>query len=664
MQNSENTKIFIEKANTKHNGKYDYAKTNYIVSRKKVIITCKIHGDFEQIAASHLAGNGCNKCGIIQKAKNMSQTTEDFIKKAKKIHKNSYNYAKVVYNIASKPVTIICKVHGDFEQLASSHLAGYGCKKCGLLLGANKHLLTTPEFIQKAQHIHGENYNYLKTEYNGTRNAIIITCKIHGDFEQLALSHLAGHGCKKCGSIQTGKKQTMTTEQFIQEVKKKYGEKYDYSKTIYTGSKISVIIICKIHGKFTQVPNLHLFGRGCKKCSKLKKNNTINLNGLINKTSKTDKFIGKAIKVHNNKYNYSKVDYEGVKKSVVIICPTHGNFEQLPTFHLNGSGCNKCAINSRTEKLVLNTEEFIQRAVKKHGNKYNYEKTNYTKNMERVTIICKNHGEFDQVASAHLQGCGCPTCGIFMISKKLSMPLDEFIKRSHDVYSNKYDYSKLDYVNTSTKVTIICKDHGEFSQTPNNHLSGSGCQKCMACPGCLLWRTNGNLCDYCKPQSISKQYQKTKEMGVIKFIKSNLPYNDFIHNKSVGLDCTDGHLFPDIRFDCMYYNLIIEIDEHQHRGANYECDKQRMYNIIAKLGLPCIFIRYNPDNPKSDKTILVQTIEKYLDLNVDGNGIWNDFGFFCEYLYYTDKSKIKNNKTVTVIAKKKPKLNSNNTLNK
>ena len=123
-------------------------------------------------------------------------------------------------------------------------------------------------------------------------------------------------------------------------------------------------------------------------------------------------------------------------------------------------------------------------------------------------------------------------------------------------------------------------------------------------------------------------------------MKEYLPDYDFIHNKSVGNECTkddkehsNGHLFPDIRFDCHFYHLIVEVDEHKHRGPDYKCDKQRMYNIIAKLGLPCIFIRYNPDSKESNKEILLEKVQEYLELNKDDDR-WDDFGFKAEYLFY------------------------------
>ncbi len=121
-------------------------------------------------------------------------------------------------------------------------------------------------------------------------------------------------------------------------------------------------------------------------------------------------------------------------------------------------------------------------------------------------------------------------------------------------------------------------------------------------------------------------------MKVVKYLRKKLPNNDFIHNRSVGKDCTNGHLLPDIRFDCENYQLIVEIDEHKHRGADYKCDKQRMYDIIAKLGQPCIFVRYNPDSKDSDINILLKTIKKLLKL--DDEKAWDEYGFKAIYLFY------------------------------
>ena len=145
----------------------------------------------------------------------------------------------------------------------------------------------------------------------------------------------------------------------------------------------------------------------------------------------------------------------------------------------------------------------------------------------------------------------------------------------------------------------------------------------------------GKLCEYCIPNNKNKLYTKTKEMEIVNYLKQNLRDYQFIHNKSVGNLCTSKQIFPDIRFDLDYYNVIVEIDEFQHRGADYKCDQQRMYDIIANIGVPCYFIRYNPDNLLSDKAILLNTLLKYLTIKKKQiTNIFNNYGFAVEYLFY------------------------------
>ena len=123
----------------------------------------------------------------------------------------------------------------------------------------------------------------------------------------------------------------------------------------------------------------------------------------------------------------------------------------------------------------LTTEEFIERSKKIHGDKYDYSKVKYKKAIEKVCIICPEHGEFWQTPSEHLSGYGCWKCGG---TKKLTT--EEFICKAKKIHGDKYDYSKVEYMNNKTKVCIICPEHGEFWQRPDMHLKGQGCQKCSS----------------------------------------------------------------------------------------------------------------------------------------------------------------------------------------
>ena len=143
--------------------------------------------------------------------------------------------------------------------------------------------------------------------------------------------------------------------------------------------------------------------------------------------------------------------------------------------------------------------------------------------------------------------------------------------------------------------------------------------------------------------SVSKcpKYQKTKEWIVVNNLRRDLPDTYFIHNKSVGNECTlqdredtNGHLFPDIRFELIGFDLIVEVDEHKHRGAGYSCDERRMYEIIKQLGLPCVFIRYNPDDKKTDYNILLEMVKEYLEIDMNEIDFDEHSGLKVEYLFY------------------------------
>jgi hypothetical protein len=117
-------------------------------------------------------------------------------------------------------------------------------------------------------------------------------------------------------------------------------------------------------------------------------------------------FIEKAAIIHNDKYDYSKVLYVNAQSKVEIICPEHGSFFQRPYSHLQKIGCIKCS-----GKHTSNTNEFIKKSTLIHNNKYTYSKTEYTKAKNKVIITCPKHGDFFQISSAHLEGCGCTKCG-------------------------------------------------------------------------------------------------------------------------------------------------------------------------------------------------------------------------------------------------------------
>lgn len=194
-------------------------------------------------------------------------------------------------------------------------------------------------------------------------------------------------------------------------------------------------------------------------------------------------FIKKAIVIHGNKYDYNKVNYSHAHIKVIITCHEHGDFSQTPANHLSGKGCPSCGIRQSRNVKCLTKEQFVQKSNSLHGNKYDYSKVIYKHSQDKVIVTCIEHGDFEQRANAHLQGQGCPNCGDIKTSNKQKSSVEEFIIKANKIHNNKYDYSKVNYINSQTKIIIICPFHGEFNQRPNDHLQKQGCPKCKMSNG-------------------------------------------------------------------------------------------------------------------------------------------------------------------------------------
>lgn len=179
------TNTFIEKAKLIHGDRYDYHSTEYVSFHSKLAIVCNVHGSFLQAPAKHLYGGGCAGCAG-------RKTSSDFVKLAKDVHGDRYVYDRCEYKNPVTRVTLICKTHGEFQQLPREHIRGAGCRKCSGLS------LTTEEFISEARQQHGDRYDYSQVKYKLADDKIIIGCHRHGNFQQVAWAHKKGRGCPKC----------------------------------------------------------------------------------------------------------------------------------------------------------------------------------------------------------------------------------------------------------------------------------------------------------------------------------------------------------------------------------------------------------------------------------------------------------------------------------
>lgn len=181
----------------------------------------------------------------------------------------------------------------------------------------------------------------------------------------------------------------------------------------------------------------------------------------------TEDFLKNASIKHNNIYDYSLMEYINMRTNIKIICKKHGVFEQRPDVHLS-NGCKYCFIIEKGIKT------FLEKVIIIHNNIYEYDLSTYINRSTKINIICKKHGVFLQTPHQHLSGKGCPKC-----KGGVLYHLEDFIKLSNNIHNYKYNYNLSVYVNSYTKVKIICKEHGIFSQKPNNHLNGKGCPKCI-----------------------------------------------------------------------------------------------------------------------------------------------------------------------------------------
>lgn len=210
-----------------------------------------------------------------------------------------------------------------------------------------------------------------------------------------------------------------TKEEFISKSRIIHGDKYNYDKSIYINTKTKLIITCPKHGDFLQRPEVHYLDKcGCPSCDPT--------NILGNK-----KFIEKSKLIHGEKYDYSKVNYEKNNIKVEIICQYHGSYFQQPGAHLRGQGCPDCCGNKKST-----TEEFISKSNKKHHNLYDYSLVNYLTKRDKVKIICKEHGVFEQKAYVHLQGHGCPICS----NSKLEIYLRNKLKNMNISFFQNYKF--------------------------------------------------------------------------------------------------------------------------------------------------------------------------------------------------------------------------------
>ena len=343
------------------------------------------------------------------------------------------------------------------------------------------------------------------------------------------------------------------------------------------------------HGVYTTTFDKIKRGDGCPACSGRRMN--------------TELFIAESKQIHGNNYNYDNFNFVNKKTKGEIYCNIHNQyFWQTPKKHLSGQGCPICRYEKSAKSNTFTTEDFIKKAKSIHSDKYDYSKSVYKKSSEKIEIIChkldvngNEHGSFFMTPDNHCHSTlhqGCPKCGREKSIKNRTSSNDEFIKKAILIHGNKYNYSKVKYINNTVKVCIICPKHGEFWMEPSNHLIGQGCPIC-------------------------KQSHLEREIDIL-LNSNNINFEYQKHFKWLGKQSLDFYL-PD-------YNIAIECQGRQHyipidifggekqlikqkELDNNKMNKCKQHNIkllyYSNLG-----IKY-PNDVFEDKDKLIEEIYKH-----------------------------------------------------
>ena len=423
---------FIRKSKKVFEQRLDYSQMVHDAKAKRVTLYCTRHRiQFSVKVHRHLKalGGGCPSCKEEEKTKQQREKGQKRLEdKGNEIFGGVYGYEKAEYINNATPVTIICrKCWNEFKKTPANHLKlkkPQGCPTCQAKEKRETSLknqerlpkntsrkrhrcgVRSRDYLKRLLERNGEHFEYPDFEYRGVHEKIKVRHKSCGEeYYQELNSALKGTGCPRC----SGNKKK-TTEEYVAEATQVWGEKskYSYEHTRYQSTHKKVIIQCNVagHGPFQQTANSHLIKlEGCPEC----KGNT------------TRSFIKKSQEKFGDRFGYSEVIYKGSKVDVTIMCPVHGNVSVTPTDHLRGGcteGCPKCRKDKR-----LTTESFIERAIKEHGDRYDYRKVDCQGSDTIVTIICPSHGEFTQRARNHLTGSGCRTCNESLGERKVDAAL-------------------------------------------------------------------------------------------------------------------------------------------------------------------------------------------------------------------------------------------------
>ena len=425
------------------------------------------------------------------------------------VNKNYINWGKgedefLIKNYKLKTTEEISNILGVSKYIITKKLKELNLKK------TIKRGFSTEDFIKRSKKLHGDKYDYCKVNYVNNNTKVILICSKHGEFSIKPKNHYRN----KCSCPKCIKRSSFNTELLVDRFRDKYGDSFDYSKVNYINNKTKVTITCQKHGDF-DISHLSFLKSGCPSCNKID----------------TEDFIKRGKEIHGDDFTYEKTIYENREKELIVTCKNGHDINVKPNnFYKTKKPCYVCHIPNRLKTIEWYVNEFN----KNHNNKYTYPNISndikYTSN-NIIDIECPVHGLFKQRISNHLKNRGCHRCWI----ESSSLTNEEFIKEAIEIHGNKYDYSKTNYINAKTKVTITCPIHGDFIQCPRGHRLGAGCKSCYNGTS----RGEKEISDFLTKHSIN-----------------NIPQYSFDDCRNIVKLIFDFYL-PD-------YNLLIEYNGIQH----------------------------------------------------------------------------------------------------
>lgn len=301
----------------------------------------------------------------------------------------------------------------------------------------------------------------------------------------------------------------------------------------------------------------------------------------------TEYFVHNIIKVHGTYYDLSKVKYTKSSERVVVICPNHGEFLITANSFKSGKGCKKCANEVNGDKLRGNLENFVKNAVAVHSYKYDYSLVDYKSAREKVIIVCKDHGRFNQTPSGHLRGRGCIKCAEVSTGRANRLTLNKVLDRFLSVHGQTYDYSQIrEYKNASSPLTIVCREHGAFQQSMTSHY-----HKRAGCPTCAV------VFNPARKSGFKRCSDSRGGYASLYLIKCSSACEVFY---KIGITTHDvSRRFAG--FEAMPYNYCVE---HLHVG-----EAEAVYDLETELHREYRNLRYSPSIPFGGMTECFSAID-------------------------------------------------------